>query len=131
MENHKQAGIFNRIKALVAKTSKSIIWRGRPKDNEISEKIARKIQKNSYDFSQLKRKDSYTPPYLILSEQLQVEDEQIFRAAVYNMANIAKARRKYRSDILNIFNDYIINTAVSEAKKDYLKRKVAEINAIK
>ncbi len=126
---YRHAGILNKIKALVAKTSRSIIWRGRPKDNEISEKIAQKIQKNSYDFSQLKRKDSFTPPYLSLAEQMQVEDEQIFRAAVYNMANIAVTRRKYRADILNIFNDYVANEAVSESKKDYLRRKIAEINA--
>ena len=126
---YRHAGILNKIKALVAKTSRSIIWRGRPKDNEISEKIAQKIQKNSYDFSQLKRKDSFTPPYLSLAEQMQVEDEQIFRAAVYNMANIAVTRRKYRADILNIFNDYVTNEAVSESKKDYLRHKIAEINA--
>ena len=60
---------------------------------------------------------------------MQVEDEQIFRAAVYNMANIAVTRRKYRADILNIFNDYVANEAVSESKKDYLRCKIAEINA--
>lgn len=123
----KKKGILNKIKSLVAKTGRSIIWRGRPKDNEISEKIAQKIQKNSYDFSMLKRKDTFTPPYLSLSDQLQVDDDQIFRAAVYNMANIAVARTKYAEDIINIFNNYLQREGTAELRRDYVRRKLSEI----
>ena len=124
----KKKGILNKIKSLVAKTGRSIIWRSRPKDNEISEKIAQKIQKNSYDFSMLKRKDTFTPPYLSLSDQLQVDDDQIFRAAVYNMANIAVARGKYAADIVNIFNSYLQKDGMPEVRRDYVRQKLSELS---
>lgn len=110
----KKMAIISKIKALVSKTG--ILWRGKTQDNEISEKIAQKIQKNSYDLSLKPVKDSYTPPYLQLAEQLEVADDQIFRAAAYNMSNIAMVRKKYREDIVRIFNDYLKNTLLSEEK---------------
>lgn len=39
----KKMAIISKIKALVSKTG--ILWRGKTQDNEISEKIAQKIQK--------------------------------------------------------------------------------------
>ena len=84
-ELKKKKGILSKIKSLVAKTGRNIIWRGRPKDNEISEKIAQKIQKSSYDFSIMKRQDTFTPPYLSLAEQLQVDDDQIFNQILLNI----------------------------------------------
>lgn len=124
----KKKGILSRIKSLVAKTGRSIIWRGRPKDNDISEKIAQKIQKNSYDFSMLQRKDTFTPPYLSLSDQFQVDDDQIFRAAVYNMANIAVARPKYAEDILKIFNGYLQHPDAPAPRREYVSQKLSEIS---
>ena len=126
-ELKKKKGILSKIKSLVAKTGRSIIWRGRPKDNEISEKIAQKIQKSSYDFSIMERKDTFTPPYLSLAEQLQVDDDQIFKAAAYNMANIAISRKKYAQDIQNIFNDYLQKEGMPEIRRDYIKQKQLEI----
>ena len=43
MATATKKGILNKIKALVAQTGKGIIWRSRPKDNDISEKIAQNI----------------------------------------------------------------------------------------
>lgn len=126
-ELKKKKGILSKIKSLVAKTGRSIIWRGRPKDNEISEKIAQKIQKSSYDFSIMERKDTFTPPYLSLAEQLQVDDDQIFKAAAYNMANIAISRKKYAQDIQGIFNDYLQKEGMPEVRRDYIKQKQLEI----
>ncbi len=126
-ELKKKKGILSKIKSLVAKTGRSIIWRGRPKDNEISEKIAQKIQKSSYDFSIMERKDTFTPPYLSLAEQLQVDDDQIFKAAAYNMANIAISRKKYAQDIQDIFNDYLQKEGMPEVRRDYIKQKQLEI----
>lgn len=96
----------------------------------ISEKIAQKIQKNSYDLSLKPVKDSYTPPYLQLAEQLEVADDQIFRAAAYNMSNIAMVRKKYREDIVRIFNDYLKNTLLSEEKHEFLRQRLAKIDAV-
>lgn len=124
-----QLSLLNKIKALVSKTSKNILWRSKPKDNEISEKIAQKIQKSSYDLSLRQLKDVFTAPYLKLAEQLQVNEEQIFRAAAYNMANIAMVRKKYREDILKIFNQYADDTTKSPEQRDYLRKKIAEIKA--
>ncbi len=124
----KKKGILSKIKSLVAKTGRSIIWRSRPKDNEISEKIAQKIQKNSYDFSMMQRKDTYTPPYLNLADQLQVSDNQIFFAAVYNLVNIAIARPKYAEDILNLLNGYLLRDNLPEARRDYVRRKLSAIS---
>ena len=123
----KQGSFFNKIKAMVAKTGRSIIWRGRSQDNDISEKIAQKIQKNSYDFSQQFHKDTYTPPYLSLVEQLEVDDEQIFQAAVYNLANIAIARSRYGQDIVNIFDNYLQKDSRKLERKDYVAHKLYEI----
>ncbi len=122
-----QGSFFNKIKAMVAKTSRTFIWRGRSQDNEISEKIAQKIQKNSYDFSRQPHKDTYTPPYLSLVEQLEVADEQIFQAAVFNLANIAKARGKYGEDIVNILNGYLQKNEHQLERKDYVAHKLYEI----
>ena len=124
----KQGSFFNKIKAMVAKTSRSIIWRGRSQDNDISDKIAQKIQKNSYDFSRQFHKDTYTPPYLSLVEQLEVDDEQIFQAAVYNLANIAKARSRYGQDIINILENYLQKDTHKLERKDYVAHKIYEIH---
>lgn len=124
----KKMAIISKIKALVSKTG--ILWRGKTQDNEISEKIAQKIQKNSYDLSLKPVKDSYTPPYLKLAEQLEVADDQIFRAAAYNMSNIAMVRKKYREDIVRIFNDYLKNTLLSEEKHEFLRQRLAKIDAV-
>ena len=128
-ELKKKKGILSKIKSLVAKTGRSIIWRGRPRDNEISEKIAQKIQKSSYDFSMRVVKDSFAPPYLKLAEQLQIEDNQIFRAAAYNMANIAVARPKYRREIVAIFENLLKDPHLDYEKQEYLRKKVNFINA--
>lgn len=123
----KQGSFFDKIKAMVAKTSRSIIWRGRSQDNDISEKIAQKIQKNSYDFSQQFHKDTFTPPYLSLVEQLEVDDEQIFQAAVFNLANIAKARNRYSHDIISILDNYLQKDVHKLERKDYVAHKLYEI----
>lgn len=126
-EADRKVGILNRIKSLVAKTGRGIIWRGRPKDNEITEKIAQKIQKNSYDFSMMQRKDTYTPPYLNLADQLQVDDEQIFQAAVYNLANIAIARPRYKADIVGVLQGYLNKNDINESRREYVAQKLVSI----
>ncbi len=123
----KKFAIINKIKSLVTKTGRQIFWRGKPKDNEISELIAQKIQKNSYDLSQLHPKDAYTPPYLALAEQLQVEDEQIARAAIYNLAHIAMVRRQYKSDIIKLLKDYAADDSKAQEQRDYAEEKIKSL----
>lgn len=116
--------IINKIKSFVAKTSRSILWRGKPKENDISEKIAQRIQKNSYDLSLRRFKDAFTPPYLKLAEQLQVDDNQILRAAVYNLANIAVVRTKYAEDILRLLEKYRDDDTKPQELREYAGRKI-------
>ena len=75
----------------------------------------------------LKRKDTFTPPYLALADQMQVDDDQIFRAAVHNMANIAIARPRYKADIQKVLDDYFAQDNMPQARRDYVRLKLAEI----
>ncbi|MBE6453071.1 MAG: hypothetical protein E7012_06255 [Alphaproteobacteria bacterium] len=127
MTETPKKGILNKIRKLVLQTGRSIIWRSRPKDNDISEKIAQKIQKNSYDLSLIKKKDTYTPPYLVLADQLQVEDDQIFRAAVHAIVNIANGRNKYKQEIRTLLEDYLQQDNISQPRRDYVRLKLFEI----
>ena len=95
----KQFAIIEKLKSLVKKSTRP--FRRRGENMAISEDIARKIQKNSYDQSHAKVKDAVTPPYKSIAEQLQVEDEQIFRGAIFNLANIALTTEKYAREIQN------------------------------
>lgn len=124
--NPKSFAILNKIKSLVKKTGSS--WIRRKRESDISEKIAIKIQKNAYDMSLIKSKDSFTSPYLLIAEQLQVEDDQIFRAAVYNIAQIAMNDAKLTKPILSILNKYTTEHTKTPAQQEYVKRKIEEIN---
>lgn len=124
--NPKSFAILNRIKALVKKTGSS--WIRRKRETDISEKIAIKIQKNAYDMSLLKSKDAFTAPYLLIAEQLQVDDDQIFRAAVYNLAQIAINDSKLVKPISTILHKYTSEHSKTPAQQEYVKSKIEEIN---
>ena len=122
----QQFAIINRIKCLVKKTGSSFFRRR--KDPGISEDIAKKIQKSAYDLSHLKQKDIITPPYLDIAEQLQVDDDQIFRAAVYNLTNIAVNEERYAAEIIKALEETSFQCNRSGEQLDYVKSK---INVIK
>lgn len=126
-ENSNQFSFLNKIKSLVAKTGRSFLMRPSRKENDISEQIALKIQKNSYDISNKQVKDVFTPPYLKIAEQLQVEDDQIFKAAVFNLSNIAVARNKFAPEIVELLNKELQNEHNTPEKKEYIKFKLAQI----
>lgn len=126
-ENSNQFSFLNKIKSLVAKTGRSLLMRPNRKENDISEQIALKIQKNSYDISNKQVKDVFTPPYLMIAEQLQVEDEQIFKAAVFNLTNIAVARNKFAPEIVELLNKELQSDNNNRERKEYVKFKLAQI----
>ncbi len=126
-QTSKKFAIIGKIKSLVSKTGRSIFWRGKPKDNEISELIAQKIQKNSYDLSRQHRKDAFTPPYQALAEQLQVEDEQIVQAAIYNLAHIAMVRKQYRHEIIKLLKEHVADETKTQSQRDYAAQKIKMI----
>lgn len=117
----KQFAIIERLKSLVRRTPG---FRRKADHVQISEDVARKIQKNSYEQSHKKAKDSYTPPYKTIAEQLQVEDDQIFRAAVFNLANIGANSKKYASEIISILEKSLDNELRTEDQAQYVKERV-------
>lgn len=117
----KQFAIIERLKSLVRRTPG---FRRKAEHNQISEDVARKIQKNSYEQSHRKEKDSFTPTYKTIAEQLQVEDDQIFRAAVFNLANIGANNKKYASEIINILEKSLENEVRTNEQAQYVKERV-------
>lgn len=83
-----------------------------------------KIQKSAYDLSHLKQKDIITPPYLDIAEQLQVDDDQIFRAAVYNLTNIAVNEERYAAEIIKALEETAFQCNRSGEQLDYVKSKI-------
>lgn len=120
----KQFAIVNKLKSLVKRTG--MIFISKP-DLGITEEIAKKIQKSAYDLSHRKGKDSYTPPYLMIAEQLQVEDEQIFKAAVFNLSLIAINEPKNAPAILDILGKYTDDFRRNIDETNYLKAKISKI----
>lgn len=121
----QQFAIIDKIKCLVRKTG-STIFRAK-RDLGISEDIAKKIQKSAYDLSHLKQKDTSTPPYILLAEQLQVDDDQIFRATVFNLANIAVNEEKYSTEIIKKLEDAMSYDHRSKEQAEYIKNKISMI----
>lgn len=120
----KQFAIINKLKSLVQKTGR--MFNSKP-DSGITEEIARKIQKSAYDLSHRKEKDSYTPPYLMIVDQLQVSDDQIFRAAVYNLSMIALNEDKNAAAIIEILEKCIRDGEKSKEQNEYMKSKIEVI----
>ena len=67
------------------------------------------------------------PPYLLIAEQLQSHDEQIFRGAVYYLSRIAVNEPKNRETIIDILGRCIDNSKRDQTQLDYIKSKIAEI----
>lgn len=130
-EKSKKIPLIGKIKTLVSRTGQRIILRKKAQDGEISEKAALKIQKASYIAGCRLAKDSFTPPYLTLVKQLDAEEDQIFRAAVHNLANIAVERTKYRNDILAQLVAFADNHKLKPEQQAYIREKINYINASK
>lgn len=118
----QQFNLIHKIKSLVKKTSSSFFKKHN--DFGISETIAKKIQVSAYDLSHSKDKLEVTPPYLDIVEQLHVEDDQIFKAAVYNLTNIALNETRYAQSILEAFENVSKQSYKTKEQLDYLKAKI-------
>ena len=121
----KQFDVINKIKSIVKMTGRAI--RSHGKRNEISEDIARKIQKSAYEYSQTPKKEEYTPPYKQIAKQLQVHNVQIYCGAVYNLAEIAHQQAQYHDDIVRILNQQLKEKAVPIDIKEYIEQKLAKL----
>ena len=132
-KNLEPSSFMCKIQSLISSTGHKILRKDKSKSKNIgiSEKIAIKIQKNSYDISKQQAKDTFTPPYLEIAEQLQAENEQIFNSAVFNLVNIAINRKKFTSKIVDLLNSELANNRLCDERKDYIKLKLSQISKIK
>lgn len=117
----KQFAIIRKLKSLVKRTGRAI---RRRRLSEISEDIARKIQRSAYDLSHSPRQDTYTPPYMDIVSQLQVRDAHIFRAAAFNLIEIARQQAKYRDDIVKILKRQLKEDRIASEEKEYVQQKL-------
>ena len=123
----KQFALVNRIKAIVRLTGRAI--RGRNRRNEISEDIARKIQKSSYEVERSVKPEEYTPPYKAIAKQLQVRDAYIYSAAVSALTEIAKQQILYRDSIVKILTQQLKDKEIPLDLQDYIRQKLKDITA--
>lgn len=125
---NKKYAIIHKLKNLVKKTGS--FFYSRP-DKGITEDIARKIQKSAYELSLKREKDTYTPPYKEIAAQLQVRDDQIFRAAVFNLVRIATNEDKTAADIISILKAQANDEKRSKEQQAYVRSKIEEIQNIR
>ena len=123
----QQFAIINRIKCLVKK-DRFVLFPDAAKIPAYPKTLPKKFKNPPYDLSHLKQKDIITPPYLDIAEQLQVDDDQIFRAAVYNLTNIAVNEERYAAEIIKALEETAFQCNRSGEQLDYVKSK---INVIK
>lgn len=90
-------------------------WRKRD-DEGISEGVAKRIQKKSYERSRRGLDTTSYPPYLKIAEQLQVNNEQIFCAAVFNLTETALNIKRYRNHIAQLLEQSKENTDLTAAQ---------------
>ena len=121
----KQFDVVKKIKAIVRLTGRAI--RARTRRNEISEDIARKIQRSAYDVSRSPKTEDYTPPYKQIAKQLQVRDTQIYMAAVYSLAEIARQQAQYHDDIVKILSLQLKEEMVPQDCKEYIEQKLSRL----
>lgn len=121
----KQFDVIRKIRAIVRLTGRAI--RGYSRRNEISEDIARKIQRSAYDVAKSPKADEYTPPYKQIAKQLQVHDEQIYMAAVYSLAEIARQQAQYHDDILKTLTMQLKENSLPDTWKEYIEQKIAKL----
>ncbi len=125
----KQSAIINKIKSLVKSTYS---WGKKKDDSQISESIARRIQKNSYELSHAKIKDTFTPPHREIITQLQVPDIQIYRGAVFNLTQIALNNQKYAKEIISALEKSLEKRVEKAEERAYVAEKINDIkNSLK
>ena len=121
----KHFDVVKRIKAIVRMTGRAM----RPhRRDEISENIARKIQRSAYEVCRRPKTEEYTPTYKLIAKQLQVRDAYIYKAAVYNLIEIAKQQVSYRDDIVKILKQQLKEAAVPQDIKEYIDDKLSNLD---
>ena len=78
--------------------------RKKSKLKDISAQKALLLQKDYIDNLSKSKSELFTPPFMEIAKQLNSEKQEIFRAAVFYLVNIAKNETQYAADILQILN---------------------------
>ena len=121
----KHFDVVRKLKAIVRITGRAIRSHRR---HEISEDIAYKIQRSAYEVSHTPKKEEYTPTYKQIAKQLQVRDAQIYKAAVYDLVEIAKQQAAYRDDIVKILMQQLKENKGPQDIKEYIEHKLSKLN---
>ena len=124
-KNASQFALIEKIKSFVKSTGRFL---GADDKSKITENMARKIQQTAYEKSLTEIKDVYTPPYLALAKQLEVDNYQIFCAAVFNMT---KNSSKHRREIIEIFEKVQKEDNRSPEMAEYLDGALKELKKLK
>ena len=127
-KNASQFALIEKIKSFVKNTGRFL---GADDKSKITENMARKIQQTAYEKSLREIKDVYTPPYLALAKQLEVDNYQIFCATVFNMAEIAKNSSKHRREIIEIFEKVRAEEHRSPEMAEYVDGALKELKKLK
>ena len=122
-------GIIKKLKSIVRKTGNVFFWSGR--DKGITEEIARKIQRTAYEVSQTHHKETFTPPYKEIAKQLQVQDETIYRAAIYRLTDIAVNEDRMALDILEMLEQEVKKTSKNKDLQEYIQQKIDFIKQVR
>ena len=122
-------GIIKKLKSIVRKTG-SVFFRN-AREKGITEEIARKIQRIAYEVSQAPHKETYTPPYKEIAQQLQVQDDAIYRAAIYRLTDIAVNEDRAAVDILEILEKELLKENQTKEQKAYIQQKVDFIKQVR
>lgn len=119
-----QINIIKKIKSLVKKAKKT--FQKSSQSSNISEKMALQIQKNAYDISRRQIKETYSPIYKEIAEQLHSTEDQIFRSAVFNLVNIAK-NNHFKQEILELLEKQIKSPNITQEQIEYINKKLSQI----
>ena len=88
-----------------AKSFLSKIFGSKNNKNKLKDISAQKallLQKDYIDNLSKSKSELFTPPFMEVAKQLSSEKQEIFRAAVFYLVNIAKNETQYTADILQI-----------------------------
>ena len=129
MSETKKKNTIEKIKKILKKTGKTLMFTF-GKESTITEDIAKKIQQNSFDNSQKTDKQLNTPIYILVAEQLQASQEQIFQSATNALFNMVAANPKLKSEILFIFEDYINIQSTPPERIEYINSTIKRLKQI-
>ena len=101
--------------------------RKKSKLKDISAQKALLLQKDYIDNLSKSKSELFTPPFMEIAKQLNSEKQEIFRAAVFYLVNIAKNETQYTADILQILNTELKKKHSSDDAK-FLQAQINKLN---